>query len=407
MRLPVIGLATLFQLVTLGLYYMGPITYSKDEPSVFVFFWVGAYIVLLNVGYFFGRSIYLKGRSWTGDSIPFLKRAILVVFLMMPFVFLARVGDVFSSMSLGKIYTASHGARAESGNIVEYIRMLLAIFFFGLFPVLVFYWQNIPKKIRLLSLFGVLGNIGISIFMGINKEIFNHLILLTVFLLLRNRGKLILSKKNIFRAFFLGALFFFAASYFVSTQLTRDGAFAVTGVNSALGYYSEYNESDGQVLVFYSALSSYLTQGYYAFDMALELPFEFTKGVGNSTFLSRQIDRIFGSNIADDTYPARLEEKGWDRYVKWSTFYLWWASDIHFIGVAVLMFFIGLTFRILENTLVKQKDDVCACICYGYYALMLFYLSANNQIFQAGEGFVGFLMVFIPLFLVRRYSIMS
>src|SRR5690606_17886125 len=94
-------------------------------------------------------------------------------------------------------------------------------------------------------------------------------------------------------------------------------------------------------------------------------------------------------------------------YNYWSTFYLWWASDIHFLGVIALMFFLGYSFRLVENTLMHQEEDVCACICYAYYVLMLFYLSANNQIFQAGEGFVGFFLVFIPLFFGRRIQVMA
>jgi len=407
MRNPVIFFITFFQIVTLVLYYLGPITYSGDEKNPFVALWVLLYLLALNFGFMVGGSVYLKGKAWLGGSVPFLKVALLIVLVMFPFTFYSRVGDVSSGMSLGDLYTASREARDESGKLIEYIRMLLAVYSFGLLPVLVFYWKKIPSWLRALSLVGVFTSILATILIGVNKDIFNSIILLVVFFLLRVKWKYLMSTKFVVGMLVFSVLFFAAANFFVSTQLTRAGSFAVTGVHSKLGYYSKYNESDGKLFVFYSALSFYLTQGYHAFEMALDLPFDSTMGAGNSTFLSRQVDKIAGTSIGDSTYPAKLESSGWDRYNYWSTFYLWWASDIHFLGVIALMFFLGYSFRLVENTLMHQEEDVCACICYAYYVLMLFYLSANNQIFQAGEGFVGFFLVFIPLFFGRRIQVMA
>ena len=165
-----------------------------------------------------------------------------------------------------------------------------------------------------------------------------------------------------------------------------------------------FNDDDGNGLVFYSAITSYLTQGYRAFDLSQDEDFDFTWGVGNSTFFSRQIDRIFDLDISDKTYPAKLEEYGWDRYNYWSTFYVWWASDLGFFGVGFLMFFLGFMFRCIENTKDMMVDDTASKILYYYFVIMFFYLSANNQIFQSGEGSIGFLSLIIPFFFFRRFK---
>lgn len=195
-----------------------------------------------------------------------------------------------------------------------------------------------------------------------------------------------------------------AGIFFVDGQKTREGSSAVSGVNFETGSYSEYNIDDGDGLLFYAAMTSYLTQGYRAFDLSLDEEFDFTWGVGNSTFFSRQIDRVFDLNISDKTYPAKLEENGWDRYNYWSTFYVWWASDLGFFGIGFLMFFLGVMFRCVENTKDMMVDDTASKILYYYFVIMFFYLSANNQIFQSGEGSIGFLSLIIPFFFFRRFK---
>lgn len=407
MHVSVIKLITLFQLLTLFLYYFGPINYPSTTQSLGVACWVLLYLLSLNLGYISAKSLYLKGRSWLGRSRKFLIIATFIVFIMTLFAILRVVPNVSLSMTLGQIYSISQSLKNQNGIILEYIRMFLTVYSFGIFPVLVFYWHKYSKSIKLIALLGVLANLLVSVLMGINKELFNTLILLITLLLIKRNFIIKITKQMLYTSIVLLLLAFFVANYFVNTQLTRHGSFAVTGQHSTLDYTSKYNKSHGRPLVLYSALSLYLTQGYYAFDMSFSLPFQSTYGAGNSTFISRQIDRFSDTNISDNTYPARLEEKNWDRYTYWSTFYLWWASDIHYIGVFFLMFLIGFLFRLMQNTMLHQKDDVSACICYSYLVLLLFYLSANNFVFQSGGSYIGFLMVFIPLIFGRKISLLK
>ena len=192
-----------------------------------------------------------------------------------------------------------------------------------------------------------------------------------------------------------------AAYYFQAGQITRHGSFAKSGVSTELAAYSKYSANDGVLLSFYSSIAGYLTQGYRAFDLSLGESFDFTWGVGNSTFLSRQVDRIFDADISDRTYPAKIEAVGWNRYNYWSSFYVWWASDLTFVGVIFAMILIGFFIGSLENT-VSRSADVSAIILYSYLILLVFYLSANNQIFQSGESFFGFWLLMLPLLIKRR-----
>src|SRR5690606_37476022 len=154
---------------------------------------------------------------------------------------------------------------------------------------------------------------------------------------------------------------------------TSEGSSALSGINYRKGTYSEYNADDGFINILYSQLTEYLTQGYRVFDLALILEFKWTYGFGNSYFLSRQFDRVFSLGVSDSTYPAQASIYGVDKYIDWSTFYVWWASDLTFFGVGILMFFIGVYFKIIRNTYLSDENDLAANILFYYFIILLFY----------------------------------
>lgn len=151
------------------------------------------------------------------------------------------------------------------------------------------------------------------------------------------------------------------------------------------------------------SLLDYITQGYRVLDLAQNLDFKMDLWFCNSYFLSRQAERLFGIDVSSKTYPVQAGIYGIDQYIDWSTFYVWWASDLTFLGVGFLMFFIGMYFKIILNTYVTNDKDISANILFYYFVILLFYLSANNQVFQSAENLIGFLYLFIP-FILRKYK---
>jgi hypothetical protein len=49
-----------------------------------------------------------------------------------------------------------------------------------------------------------------------------------------------------------------------------------------------------------------------------------------------------------------------------------------------------------------ERDDVFAIVVFFYLSTLVFYLSANNQIFEGGETTIGFVVVFSAWLLRRR-----
>lgn len=404
MKFRIIYVLTVLQILTVLLYFFGPINYLGKPKSDAVFWFVVFYLFMLNAGYFFARNLYLVGRSGPKTDTSFVKNACLLSLFFLPFTFYTKIGSVSLELNIGEMYNRSAEVVENSDSSFQYFKMIFGYFFFGLLPVYLHAFNRLNKMVKVMGGFLILMNIMITILTGVNKVLFDSIIIGFAFFLQKLKVKKIFNLKNIAYALLISLFLVGASIFFVEGQKTREGSSAISGINPNTGSYSTYNIDDGDGLLFYSAMTSYLTQGYRAFDLSLDEEFDFTWGVGNSTFFSRQIDRFFDTNISDKTYPAKLEDQGWDRYNYWSTFYVWWASDLGFFGVGFLMFFLGYIFRCIENTKDTIVNDTASKILYYYLVVLCFYLSANNQIFQSGEGSVGFLSLVIPFFFFRKIS---
>ena len=397
----VFPMLVIFQVVTLFLYYLGPIKYLSVGQVDSVVALVCCYLVVLVLGYIAGRGIYLKGRTGPRDLFKFLKYASVftLIFSVIDIIYSYRM--IGGAANIGEIYNQVQDGKTENLTVLAYLRMFFGYFMFGLFPAFLLWRDHVPRRLYFFCVVAIGANLISGILMGVNKKLFDYLIIAVVIGLIRVRSAWELGRLAKFGVTAVISLVL-AGSFFLQGQLTRSGSFAISGVSTKLGAYSDYNSADGDLFVFYSAISGYLSQGYRAIELSFDVPFDFTWGVGNSSFFSRQVDKIFGTNIEDFTYPAKIEIYGWDRYNQWSSFYAWWASDLTFYGVTLLMFLVGFLFRCVENTLIIQKD-IASTVVYSYLVILCSYLSANNQIFQSGETALGFLFLGIPILTLRKF----
>ncbi|WP_284186357.1 hypothetical protein [Zoogloea oryzae] len=390
-----------FQLVTLWLFYFGPIAYERPAVEGGAGIAVVCFLALLKLGALSGRRFRFAGSSGPTSPLSFLRFSILTTMVLVPLTIYFRSGGVELGTDLGDIYSASHARRQSGDSAIEYVRMVFGYSLFGFLPLALIYWEKILGVDKFLVVLCVLLNVYMSYAMGVNKYIFDVIIIFSAMFYLLWGHTLFNTIRGWVASMVILCSLFGAGAYFTEGQVTREGSAAVSGVSTSLGAYSEYNIDDGPLLVFYSAITTYLTQGYRALDLSMHEPFVFTWGVGNSTFLARQADRVLGSSIQDNTYPARIEKYGWDRYVQWSSFYLWWASDLTYIGVGILMFVLGFLYSSIGNTLLT-KGDAASILLFAYLIIVFFYLSANNQVMQSGESVVGFFSLMIPYFIKRR-----
>lgn len=143
-----------------------------------------------------------------------------------------------------------------------------------------------------------------------------------------------------------------------------------------------------------SLFIGYLSQGYYGLSLCLQLPFEWTYGLGNSFALTSYAEQYIGvASVADNTYPSRMDAYfGWPAKMYWHTFFPWVASDLTFFGAIILMYLIGRGYARSFIDGVAFESPLGICVFYLLTTLMI-YLPANNQLMQTREMMIGTLVL--------------
>ncbi len=94
----------------------------------------------------------------------------------------------------------------------------------------------------------------------------------------------------------------------------------------------------------------------------------------------------------------RLWEKGVDPFIYWHSAYSWFASDVTFAGVPVLLCLIAYMFG-LSWALSVTHDDLLSKVVYIVLGNMLLYLFANNS--YLSSVFYAFMFI-LPTWCVTR-----
>ena len=125
---------------------------------------------------------------------------------------------------------------------------------------------------------------------------------------------------------------------------------------------------------------SYLTQGYYAVSLGMNLPFKSGYGFGHNMFFISNLKDYLNIDIWSNTYMVRISERYmWDSLIHWHSFYSWIANDVSYIGVPIVMFFMGVFLSyIWKDTIINQNPF--AGVIFTLLTIEFIYIPANNQI---------------------------
>jgi hypothetical protein len=149
-----------------------------------------------------------------------------------------------------------------------------------------------------------------------------------------------------------------------------------------------------------SLFISYISQGYYGLSLTLQLPFEWSYGMGNSFAMTSYAEQYFGmSGIFEKTYPFRMENVfNWPAKMYWHTIFPWLASDITFPGALALMFFVGRGYArsLIDSVIYESPLGISA---FYLLTILLLYLPANNQLMQAREMMIATVVLFFSWFI--------
>ena len=122
-------------------------------------------------------------------------------------------------------------------------------------------------------------------------------------------------------------------------------------------------------------------------------------------FLLENIQEATGADLFQLTYQARLEQFDWDPLVNWHSFYVWIANDVGIVGIFAVLFLMGFFFYQVAWDAIELESDI-AIVLFCLFAIMFFYLPANNQILSYPTTFMAFWVLFIAWRLTRRRGAM-
>lgn len=387
---------------TVFLFAYGPWPWPVSDGAQLYTFLLFAHLALF-IGYVstaFGkpRDYYAK---WKIERIILVSLIANILLIIPTSVFRTgrAIPDFLGGLAdLGSVYFESNLRRAEGGGLAEYIRIIIGPLLFLLFPLVVYYWRMLKWPVRGLSALSILGFLGIYVALGTNKMLADYVILPPFLLLARYFShKAKPSWRRITIGVICGVLFFLVfLSFFTAGNISRSRTgkginyFPITDTFADPdNFMVRYLPEDAKIGVI--ALTSYLSQGYYALYLSLKEPFVPMFGVGNSMFLYFNAVKITGiEEIKDMPYPVRIQKKGeWDAYGNWSTIYPWIASDVSFPGTIFVVFLIGRLFALSWIDTLRGSNPFAVAVL-AQFIIMLFYFSANNQVLQSGEALTSF-----------------
>ncbi len=143
---------------------------------------------------------------------------------------------------------------------------------------------------------------------------------------------------------------------------------------------------------FVSAGVVYLTQGYYAMSISVTEPLETTYGFGHSRFMLDALQKYLGINLKPRTFQQKIRGQ-WGANGGWHSAYSEWANDVGFVGVAFVMLVLGCYVGAIWASALQTHNVAAAC-SLPLLVILIFFIPANNQVFNLLESLASFIVLF-------------
>lgn len=425
--------AILYSVFTIFIFRYGVIKFPTQSNSVLYLFLLGTHIFLI-IGYVFGLKIRIINKRKTlknGEQLVFnfYKKCIFISlitfipeFIIYSGVYNLNLSEILNRIIVGLMSPAINYQEGVSGlpnrlwSLLNYLVILTSFYRWALLPLTILLWKKIKISYRIITLIIVLTEISKWLIKGTNKGIFDVVIVVGVSLLIINYRKTLksYSKKNkkpikkskrlaFFSSIAIILMLTFSLSFFTDNIVGRyEGSLPVRNVDYDSIFYKYMPDILKNTVI---AFTGYLVQGYNGLALAFELPFRTTFGAGHSSFIMYNVQSFLGVDLFTRTYQFRIQEHfGWHSLSNWHTAYLWFANDVSFIGVLVVMFIIGFIFASTWKSFLFDGNPFSYLLVI-LFAMFFLYISANNQMFSHFQTLIPFLYYMIRWSLTNgRYS---
>lgn len=390
-----------YLILTILLFLLGPLDWPIWD-YVPVIAYIFAVLTFLSVGYAIGQNMKLGPGGLPKANLLFYVGSVSAILLLFPS---ARVytgrwpWEVFAALADQKDAYASLSAQLEATTGARLplvlFRAAFAPFMFAVLPLGVIYWRNLTRIQRCLFVATILSSMIFSALRGTTRELADVFIIggsaFLVYLARIQGGKLRLFT-NPGKVVFISALGALVVLALIGRTAARLGANALTiciGEGTVCPAFNSpfYSQLDERLMLGLGTVTGYLSQGYYGLYLALSRPFEWTRGLGHSSFLmSTYVQSTGDMSLYQRSYVFRLGADRWPAEYHWSTLMTWLASDITFGGVLLFILVVGVILaRSWSDAVLAQSDRAAIVFCLTM--LLLFYLPLNNQLGATADAY--------------------
>lgn len=415
--------------ITVFLCFFGPIHFNIRNPLLLLFY-ISAYHLALWVGYKIACEVDIRKYPVFGEC-PFLRKdkvilkKVIIIGLIVDVLLLILVcgtispAGIFEKVLEGILSPSTRydnafiegNARGSSivssivtlGMPITIMALILSIYYFSYLK-----WSY---KFFTITLYFI--HLCYCLTQGANEGVFDIAIYIGVALYLKlqhqnvNRQRLHMRKKKIIILIVvLAILMYLAFSFFTENIIGRtqaNFAFGTLGEN----YYDKNAAINkyipGGLYITFVYLTAYLCEGYYGMSLATTLEWIPNWGMGFSPFIRNNLSDILGIDLFANSYQVRISEVyNWGALRNFHTAYTFWANDVSFIGVILIMFVLGYMFaKCYRASILRQSKS--AIIMMPLLVTMIFYLPANNKVFVQPASML--LMVYLAGYQFLKYLV--
>lgn len=414
-----IKLLMIFLVFSELLFLFGPIAYNIPSKTL-----VSLFLIIVNIslcgGYKFGIAKYRYHRpvNKTQPKTAFLKVLILAGLVISLYTIFVNwhlpsfsLGALANRFLIGLTDSATvYYERLEqttlSGQVFFLLLMAPIPFIAKVFGVI--YWKQLKTLYQLLVVFLLLLDAIYWIGIGTRKGLADIMVLMAcVIVLLRPHWLILRKSRRIANMVLISAILLFVF-YFVISNMSRYGLDMNEVLDMVEGHPIKpfyLNHISPYIYLPLREMTSYLCQGYYALSLAIydfftEGVFCFAGGMGNNWFFINVTDYLLPElDVLSQTYMQYLSDNyGISPTINWHSLYLWWANDVTFFGVPIVMFVIGRVFALVWMD-AYYYANMYAAPSAVLMALMVFYAFAGNQVLSF--SFLTFSITF-GVYFIRR-----
>ena len=401
-------------------------------------FYLTLYVIILNAFMYFGFRLGTSAKRFKLTNKKYDKKSqkvilnfvnivvIVTIFTAIPR-FIVQTGFYdfnFSFLIDRIIYGLTDASMAYSMNrekisifgFWSYINIFLVLtgFMSYLFiPISIIFWHKLRRSVKYFFVFYIFLQIMQNLSRGTNFGVFDLLIQIAIFFLIRRYYLFPKSKKRkpigkrktwIYLLLLLIVLF----AYFSNTMGTRVGdhytrLLPMLGNNINIRSDSLiWNILPDSLKGSFATLNAYVSHGYVGLGLAFDIPFNSTFGLGNSWFTIMNFEEITGINLLEYTYHYKIYETFNYHYGGyWHTAYLWFANDVSLLLVPFVLFILMFVYGSAWKDFIINRN-IFALLFMSTFVLFFTFISANNQVFSSSNSLFTFWVTLIIWKLTSR-----